>query len=130
MEHKYYPILAYNGIFEKDRSDIIRGVFTDLADESNYPIYMHCTYGIDRTGTVCYLLEALLGVTEDDLGRDYELSAFTESYVNTQEFTAFRARIESFEGNTTQEKVENYLLSIGVTAEQISNIRYIFLTDK
>lgn len=130
VEHKYYPILAYNGIFEKDRSDIIRDVFADLADESNYPIYMHCTYGSDRTGTVCYLLEALLGVTEDDLGRDYELSAFTESYVNTQEFTAFRARIESLEGNTTQEKVENYLLSIGVTAEQISNIRNIFLTDK
>lgn len=44
--------------------------------------------------------------------------------------TKYFKNISILYGNTTQEKVENYLLSIGVTAEQISNIRNIFLTDK
>ena len=88
---------------------------------------MHCTYGVDRTGTVCYLLEALLGVSDEDLKREYELSAFTSSYVNSEEFASFRTRISMLEGNNTCEKVEGYLLSIGVTAEEITSIRSIFL---
>lgn len=36
-------------------------------------------------------------------------------------------RLKGMEGNTMQQKVEGYLLSIGVTAEEISAIRTIFL---
>ena len=35
--------------------------------DASYPIYMHCTYGMDRTGTMCYLLGALLGMSEEDI---------------------------------------------------------------
>ncbi len=45
-----------------------------MADRENYPIYLHCTYGNDRTGTICYLLEALLGVRDEDLLKEYRLS--------------------------------------------------------
>jgi hypothetical protein len=37
--------------------------------------------------------------------------------------------IEDIEGDSTKEKVENYLLSIGVTAEEIESIRNIFLGE-
>ena len=40
------------------------------------PVYFHCTYGADRTGTVAYLLEALLGVPYESRAEDYELSTF------------------------------------------------------
>ena len=92
-------------------------------------MYLHCTYGVDRTGTVCYLLEALLGVSDADLRKDYELSAFKDSYINSEEFAVFVARVKMLDGDTTQEKVEGYLLSIGVTAEEIANIREIFLGE-
>lgn len=127
--HKFYGTAMYSYIFDGAENEKIRSVFSDLADSGNYPMYMHCTYGVDRTGTVCYLLEALLGVSDADLRREYELSAFTTSYVNSEELAAFRMRISMLDGATTREKVEGYLLSIGVTEAEIASIRSIFLGE-
>jgi hypothetical protein len=66
VNHKYYNMVMYADIFTEAGKEKIRNVFADLANPDNYPIYLHCTYGCDRTGTVCYLLEALLGVSEED----------------------------------------------------------------
>ncbi len=125
--HKYYGVGMYSAIL--DNKEQVREIFSDLANPDNYPIYLHCTYGRDRTGSVCYLLEALLGVSDSDLRKDYDISAFTDSYVNTAEFNAFVEKINTFSGDTTQKKVEGYLLSIGVTSEEIATIRQIFLEE-
>jgi len=127
--HRYYDAPQYDGIFEEVNTKSIRNVFADLADEENYPIYMHCTYGRDRTGTMCYLLGALLGMSKDDLYRDYELSAFVDSYVDDKAMAVFIARLELLEGDSMKEKVENYLTSIGVTEAEIQSIRNIFLGE-
>lgn len=123
--HKYYGVGMYSAIFKNEEK--LKEIFSDLANPDNYPIYLHCTYGRDRTGTVCYLLEALLGVSDSDLKKEYEISALTDSYVNTPEFNAFVETVRMFEGTTTQQKVEGYLLSIGVTEDEIASIRSIFL---
>ena len=39
-------------------------------------VYFHCAGGADRTGTLAFLIEALLGVSESDLSKDYELTTF------------------------------------------------------
>ena len=39
-------------------------------------IFFHCTIGTDRTGTLAYFLEGLLGVSEEDRLRDYEMTYF------------------------------------------------------
>lgn len=130
VDHTYYGVAMYEDIFKVENYESMRKVFSDLADESNYPVYTHCTYGRDRTGTVCYLLEALLGLSDDDLRREYELSAFNDSYVDLESFAGFTKTVElQLEGATTQEKVENYLLSVGVTADEIASIRRIFLGE-
>ena len=43
---------------------------------ANESIYFHCKIGTDRTGTMAYFLEGLLGVGEEDRVQDYELSYF------------------------------------------------------
>ncbi|MBQ9116367.1 MAG: hypothetical protein IJY04_05040, partial [Clostridia bacterium] len=78
---------------------------------------------------MCYLLEALLGVSDEDLRKEYELSAFKDSYANYEDFAVLVARINMLDGSTTQEKVENYLLSVGVSAAEINSIRNIFLGE-
>ncbi len=55
-------------------------IFALLADESNYPIYLHCNYGNDRTGTMAFILNGLLGVNYEDLTRDFELTSYAFSY--------------------------------------------------
>lgn len=51
-------------------------IFELLADQSNYPIYLHCNFGNDRTGSMAFILNGLLGVNYEDLTRDYELTSY------------------------------------------------------
>ncbi len=125
--HKYYDAPMYSDVFKDEEYETVRSIFADLADPGNYPIYLHCTYGRDRTGTIAYLLEALLGLSDKDLYTEYELSLFTDSFVNYAEFETFTERIRSLEGDTTKQKVEGWLLSIGVTEEELASIKEIFL---
>ena len=109
-------------------------LFSTLADSEKYPIYIHCTGGADRTGTVSFLLNALLGVSEEILIQDYEFTSFSIYHMrNTREgayqeyFKKFRDALDAFEGNTLQEKTQSYLISIGVTKTEIEKIKNILL---
>ena len=128
VKHIYYGIPMYVDVFNPENNEAVRSLFSELSDENNYPIYMHCTYGLDRTGTICYLLEALLGVETESLYKDYELSGFTHEYINPA-FTSFVEYINTMDGDTVKDKVEGYLTSVGVTAREIANIREIFLGE-
>lgn len=112
-------------------------VFVTLADSNNYPVYFHCTGGADRTGTVAFLLNALLGVDETALIQDYELTSFSVYGIrDSQEGTyksyydSLRATLNNYDGDTLAEKTENYLLGIGVTKTQIDQIKSIMYGDK
>ena len=57
--------------------EAIKKIMHILADENNYPVYYHCISGADRTGTVAYLINGLLGVSYEDLTKDFELTSFS-----------------------------------------------------
>lgn len=129
---KYFTVSGYADVLNYKES--LRGIFTTLAHEDNYPIYMHCTGGADRTGTVAFLINALLGVPERQLIQDYEFTSFsiygernTQTGAYAAMFQEFRAILEGYEGATLQEKTEHCLLSIGVTTEEIAKLRAIML---
>ena len=71
---------AYHNIFSKSTKNTVvsnyKTMFNYLSDASNYPIYTHCQGGADRTGTYVFLLNGLLGVSYEDLTRDFELTSF------------------------------------------------------
>ena len=127
VPHIYLGAYQYNLCFEEHGMKAIARVFTQLADPNNYPMYLHCTYGADRTGTVCYLLGAILGMNDRDLRLEYDLSALYYWYICTPDMDEFVAEIEKYPGNNTKERAESYLLSTGVTMDQIQSIRDIFL---
>ena len=109
--------------------DSLRKLFTLLADESNYPLFFHCSIGTDRTGYSAFLMLTVLGVTEEDVYRDYLFSNFgnigsNRTMLNVSGFALFLALQE---GSTQQERAENFLLGIGVTKEQISSFRRIMI---
>lgn len=52
----------------------IRDIIGWLSQGKN--VFFHCIGGADRTGTLAFLIEALVGVSESDLSRDYELTSF------------------------------------------------------
>lgn len=127
VKHTSYGVLQYELAFTPAGQDAIRRVFADLADPDNYPCYMHCTYGADRTGTISYLLLGLLGVSDADLIREYELTALYYGYAATELLDVFVQQIAECPGENTTQRVEYFLLNAGVTAQQIERIRQIFL---
>lgn len=67
--------------------------------------------------------------SDEDLTRDYQLSALYHGKVSEVPMERFMNQLQSYPGSTTQQKVENYLLSIGVTPGEIQSIRDIFLGE-
>lgn len=51
-------------------------------------VYFHCAGGADRTGSLAFLIEALLGVSESDLSKDYELTTFARTNKRLRNFRA------------------------------------------
>ncbi len=129
----YSTLHGYDAII--DCKEGYKLLFSILGEENNYPIYMHCTGGADRTGTVCFLINALLGVDEKTLIQDYEFTSFSFFGVRstTKGWTQplwekFINLLTSYSGNTVLEKTESLLLSIGVTKEQINSLRRIMIS--
>lgn len=52
----------------------IRRNFAILANPDNYPVFIHCVAGKDRTGLVVALVLALCGVDLEAIDQDYALS--------------------------------------------------------
>ncbi len=131
INHLQFASPQYSEVFDASGEKEIKAVFSALADKDNYPMYMHCTLGLDRTGTVCYILEALLGMSEADLLKEFELSSLYYTNIRTRDsnfdLMKFIYDFDALDGASTQEKAQNYLLSIGVTQDEINSIKTIFL---
>ena len=103
--------------------------------------YIHCKVGADRTGYVCMLLEAILGVPQGWCDVDYELTSFSGAvdngnprrrnggtnyyYFSKTEWGKTSVRgvdfINTFSGNTFQDKAINYLVNtLGIPQEKIT----------
>lgn len=104
-------------------------IFDIFANIDNYPIDFHCAIGTDRTGFLSYLILAFLGVSKDDLMRDYLLSNFGNiggsRYSGIEGVLASRLESDEWEGNTIQERAYNCLLYIGISSEILDKITNI-----
>lgn len=109
----------------------IKLAFDFYSNPENFPNFVHCYIGTDRTGCICYLLEALLGMKDEDMYRDYLWSNF--GLINgTRDLGAIRnyeRKLKSFGKATMAENCEALLKSdkIGITDEQIRTIRELLL---
>ena len=108
-----------------DNIESVQNVFAILGDTNNYPVVYHCNIGTDRTGLFAYLINGLLGVSEEDLYRDYLFSNF--GYINGTRDTSgieksYVATIKSYQGETLSAKIRNCLVAIGVVERNIDTM--------
>ena len=109
----------------------MKRIFTFLCDENVYPLYFHCAGGGDRTGTLAFLLQTLLGVSLEDALTDYEysnLSISGERSRFSEVFTAFLAKLETYApGKGMQCQVKAYLRDCGVSSVAMRKLRSLLL---
>lgn len=92
---------------------------------ANEPCYIHCLLGADRTGTVCAIIEALLGVSQSDIDKDYELTSF-KGEVRRRSDAAYAGLVQYMQtmaGTTLRDKVVNWAQRIGITIADINRLR-------
>ena len=132
---------------------LLAKIFDILAQETSYPLYFHCIHGADRTGTLAVLIEGLLGVSEEDIVKDYELTSFNSKSgqrlrgKGNADNTSFAVPLEdsssgyglqhlfaslrAYSGNTLKDKIENFLTSedVGVPDSTITAIRNLLIEE-
>ena len=145
-----------SGGYDANNKNAIKELFELLADESNYPVYFHCNAGADRTGTLALLINGLLGVDEQSLIKDYELTTFSrygrrlrsgvaedgKSFTSSgimqndgDNYVAMGLFIDALKANytvngTINDAVYNYLIEyIGLSNETIDRIKGILLSE-
>ena len=120
------------------------------------PVYLHCSVGADRTGTVAYLVGALCGMSEDALCKEFELTSFSGDRIENErdrpnperlvrqrnytgrldpnddnesyKFAKMVDKIKTFPGETLQEKVY-YHLKTGVSGTYVPESDLNFLIN-
>ena len=92
------------------------------------PVYFHCTAGADRTGTLACVLEGLLGMSQSDIDKDYELTTFysgsgTDALArrrNESEWKRLISAINAVPGDTFRDKCVHF--AVGTCGMSMADI--------
>ena len=96
------------------------------------PVYFHCTAGADRTGTLACVLEGLLGMSQSDIDKDYELTCFysgtgTDALARRRNETEWKGLINAINavsGDTFRDKCVHFAVgTCGMSMSDISAYR-------
>lgn len=113
---------------------ILEWIVARLSESHPKPVYFHCQGGCDRTGTLSFLLLGLLGVSESDLAREYELSSFSAIGAGRVRnstvygYSAMVTALKAYTGSTLTEKFVDFAeTGCGISADTISSFRGLML---
>ena len=108
-------------------------IFEKIAQADQKPIALHCTHGADRTGIMSFFLLGLLGVSKDDIGRDYVMTRFAGERAvlptgSSSEIEKWFSKTEALEGSTFADKTYKHLKDdFGISADTLETIREKFV---
>ena len=128
LKYLLIPCLSYDAFMADEQKPTCKALFDVLADADLYPIYFHCWGGADRTGTLALMLESVLGLSDDDLIRDYELTSLSiwdERSRNSEWFRSLMRALEEYgsEGESIRAKALRFLRSCGIDDDTFEKLR-------
>lgn len=133
VDYLYAGFSYFTDLVKPDR---IRKIFEGIINSvtNGKPCYIHCAVGADRTGYVCMLLEAALGVTLKWCSIDYELTSFSCAGDRSRDgssadffFTEGRRYIAGYSNASFCENARKILLDAGITQAQLDALRSAML---
>ena len=127
--HDWENYHGYSNIHSNGK-EATRRIFRLLMERENYPLVFHCIGGADRTGTVATLLHGVLGVGDDEIRLDYQITAWQGGVNDAKHYRWFNnlvASFDKFEGATLSQRICAYFRSIGFSDSDLDRIREILL---
>ena len=110
-------------------------IMEDVVNENNpQNIYFHCRVGADRTGTIAYLLEGLLGVPDEERYQEYELTHLSGLFDRTryykQKSSSNNLKFVFMMGyvQTTQDIIDWYMHNPNADSDLIDDFRAAMTT--
>ena len=149
IEYVMHAIKSYEQTFTQTRSEVAP-IFEILKTADERPVYYHCFGGADRTGTIGFLLNGVLGVSYTDLVIDFELTSYSSinnehirSHIqgHQHQYDRWPALINQIKTDTTggyaydenaslKDNLEQFLVkACSVPQATIDTIRNIMLED-
>ncbi|MBE6542580.1 MAG: tyrosine-protein phosphatase [Ruminococcaceae bacterium] len=128
-----FPFRPYTAIFDDRYKESARQFMEYLSDESNYPMYIHCMVGADRTAMVIFMIKAIAGESEKDMLIDYDLTSLScvapvkgfRRHDRNEIIRWLPKMAEYAPDKSLREQMIEYLRSCGVTDECMDKIRAI-----
>lgn len=118
----YAVLVDLNGQYVNEIKEILLTIFNSI--KSDQPTYIHCTFGADRTGAVSFIINGLLGVSQNDLDKDYELTSFYSLRKRTEPM--YRGLIDyfnTFGGVIMKDNIVRWAHQLGISLNEINEFR-------
>lgn len=92
------------------------------------PCLYHCAAGADRTGTVSWILLGVLGVSQSDCDKEYEITNFSGPIrLRSTYLGALYNAVNALDGDDFTNKCKNALLSCGISIALINQFRHAMI---
>ncbi|NLB56205.1 MAG: tyrosine-protein phosphatase [Lentisphaerae bacterium] len=120
----------YAGMASEEGKAGFANVFRAFLEKEKYPLIMHCIGGKDRTGAIAMIAKSILGVDEDELFLDWEISAFVEydpPFMYKNKLIRLVDEFLKYPGETLREKILQYVYDTGITPEEVETFRELML---
>jgi len=133
------PLFTGGEMFSRLGKQAVASAFRVFLDRKNYPILFHCNVGSNRTGTLAYVLNGVLGVKQHELETDWESSYYPNIPYKVGGGEKLRSdcarRISNGFGaygdakTSMTDRIVLYLKDCGITDKEIAAFREIMLEE-
>lgn len=130
-----HPCEGYDEFITPNVRENTKQLIEYFADESIYPVYFHCHGGQDRTGTLTFMLGAILGLDDEKLIKEYEQTALTfpDKKMSRSRKDKLKPLLKELKkhnkSKTLSENAVDILRECGVSEETMRIIRGLLLED-
>ena len=92
------------------------------------PTVYHCVAGADRTGTITWILLGVLGVSQSDCDKEYEITNFSgPARFRNNNLANLYAYVSGLDGDDFTNKCKNALISCGISIALINQFRHAMI---
>lgn len=131
--HRFPLELYYDKCVDTTSTDYptLKKVFRTIIEAAIHDegLVYNCSLGRDRTGTVTFMLLALLGVAKADIDKDYELSSFSGlkplqyAYRTDSNYRALVSYMPTFGGETLRDNAVWWFIKAGFSLAELNAFR-------